>query len=138
MRKNAALAVTPEPQALELVNTIINSCADAKGKDIAVLDVSKIFGIADYFIVVSGRSDRQVRGIADKVLDGLDSQHAQIVSVEGMDTGHWVLIDCGEVIVHVFYEPVRAHYDIESLWANAKRVNIRTRRTVAGAELRAC
>lgn len=138
MRKNAALAVSPEPQALELVNTIINSCADAKGRDITVLDVSKVFGMADFFVVVSGRSDRQVQGIANRVLGGLDKPHAQIASIEGMDTGHWVLIDCGEVIVHIFYEPLRAHYDIESLWANAKRINIKTRKTVGGPELRAC
>ena len=138
MRKNAALAVTHEPPALELVNNIINACADAKGRDISVLDVSKIFDAADFFVIVSRRSDRQVQGIANKILAGIDKSQAQLSSIEGMETGHWVLIDCGEVIVHIFYEPVRSHYDLESLWADARRVGIKTRKTVAGAELRAC
>lgn len=138
MRKSTALAVNQEPQSLELVNTIINSCADAKGRDITVLDVSKIFGMADFFVVVSGRSDRQVQGIANRVLEGLGKDHSRTASVEGLDTGHWVLIDCGEVVVHVFYEPVRAHYDIESLWGSARRLGIKTRKSTGGAELRAC
>lgn len=138
MRKSAALAVNPEPQSLELVNSIINACAEAKGKDITVLDVSKIFGMAEYFVVVSGRSDRQVQGIANKVRAALEGPPpAQMLSTEGMDVGHWVLVDCGEVIVHIFYEPVRSHYDIESLWAKAKRLNIKMRKGSNGIELRA-
>jgi len=136
MRKNTATALNADSQSLEVVNQIINACADAKGKDISVLEVSEFFGMADYFVVVSGRSDRQVQGIANKTLEALESGGITPVSLEGMETGHWVLIDTGDVIVHVFYEPVREHYDLESLWSKARKLSIRMRRKSSGTELR--
>jgi ribosome-associated protein len=115
---------TKELTPLELTTQIINACADAKGKDIAVLDVSKVFGLADYFIVVSGRSDRQVQGISNKVVDSLSRLGVHPAAREGLDEGQWVLLDYGDVIVHVFYEPARDHYDVESLWTKARRLEV--------------
>ncbi|MCB0311053.1 MAG: ribosome silencing factor [Bdellovibrionales bacterium] len=137
MVKNLANVVNPEPQPLEVVNRIINACADAKGKDIRVLDVSTVFGLADYFVIVSGRSDRQVQGITNKVLDTLLESNLKPINVEGIDEGHWVLADFGDVILHVFYEPVRAHYDIESLWFRARKLEIKNDKNQNGIVLRA-
>ena len=109
---------------LALVATVISACDETKGIDPAVLDVSDVFSLADYFVIVSGRSDRQVQGITHKILAKLAERNLEPLAVEGQERSHWVLIDCGEVIVHVFYEPVRAYYDLESLWHTARRLDI--------------
>lgn len=108
----------------QLVRHIVNSCADAKGRDIVVLDVSKNFDVASYFVIVSGRSDRQVQGISNRILHDLDTAGYKPFSTNGLDQGHWVLLDCDDVIVHVFYEPLREHYNLEGLWTAARRVNV--------------
>lgn len=106
------------------VQRIVQSSEDAKGRDITVLDVREVFGLSDYFVVVSGRSDRQVQGITNRIIDDLGSAGIHPVSVEGFEDGQWVLIDFGDIVVHVFYEPQRAFYDIESLWTEAKRIDV--------------
>lgn len=103
---------------------ITEACLEAKGREITILGVEKVFDLSDYFVVVSGRSDRQVIGIANRILSDLEEQGQKPYSVEGLEDGHWVLIDYGETIVHIFYEPMREHYDIEGLWINAKRTDI--------------
>lgn len=124
MKENLA-EVVRQPSALLLVTQIINACADAKGKETVVLDVAKIFDLADYFIVVSGRSDRQVQGIANKVITTLAEHGMHPSSIEGLEEAQWVLLDYGDVILHVFYEQTREYYDIEGLWAQAPRLDIR-------------
>jgi len=111
-------------ESYRLVEQIVSACRDAKGRDVAVLDVSYGFDLADYFVVVSGRSDRHVQGICHKITSGLQIQDQKPLAVEGFDDGHWVLMDCGEVIIHVFYEPMRTHYDIEGLWLKAERIHM--------------
>ena len=121
---SASIPTTQKSAALSLAERVIDACAEANGRDIAVLNVTGIFALADYFVVVSGKSDRQVQGISNKVLDSLEHSGERALAVEGMDDGQWVLIDLGDVIVHVFYEPLRAHYDLESLWRRAKRLDV--------------
>jgi len=98
------------------------SCAkeadDRKATDIVLLDVSKITTVADYFLICSGRSSRQVQGIADAVQTRLRELGVRPLGVEGEREGHWVLLDYGDVIVHIFYQPIRALYDLESLWSD--------------------
>ena len=139
MPRNLAEAETiadkVQPQTVEIANHVINACADAKGENIVVLDVSKISDLAKYFIIVSGRSDRQVQGLANRICLTLDQSQVKSFSIEGLQQGHWVLIDCDDVVVHVFYEPIRAHYDLESLWIKAKRVELKARKTREGQSL---
>ncbi|MHC1725209.1 MAG: ribosome silencing factor [Syntrophobacteraceae bacterium] len=90
-----------------------------KGLDLVVLDVSRFSSFADYFIICSGKSSRQVQGISDNVETNLKAKGLRPLGVEGKSEGHWVLMDYGDVIIHVFYEPVRFFYDLESLWADA-------------------
>jgi ribosome-associated protein len=78
------------------------------------------------FIVCSGRSNRQVVAIADNIQKDLKTQRIKPLSVEGTKEGHWTLLDYGHVIIHVFYEPVRAFYDLEGLWVDAKRVKTKS------------
>jgi ribosome-associated protein len=82
---------------------------------------------SDYFIVVSGRSDRQVQGITNRVIEELLSIGVKPLSVEGYEQSQWVLIDCGDVVVNVFYEPVRQFYDVESLWMRARKLEVASR-----------
>ena len=101
----------------------INAVMGKKAIDLVVLDVRELTSVSDIFIICSGRSHRQVSAIADYVQVNLKKHAIKPLSVEGKKEGHWVLLDYGHVIIHVFYEPVRAFYDLEGLWIDAKRIN---------------
>ncbi|MFN4897086.1 MAG: ribosome silencing factor [Pseudomonadota bacterium] len=122
MTDNLALVVKEDAASLTTVKRIVRACEDVKGQETTILDVHSISDVADYFVVVSGRSDRQVQGITNRVVEELCRSGVKPLSVEGYEDGQWVLVDCGDVVVHIFYEPVRALYDIESLWMRAKRL----------------
>lgn len=123
MNKNLAVIGASKAESLSVAKHIVQACEDVKGQEVVVLDVASISDIADYFIVASGRSDRQVQGITNRVIEELAKQGVRPLSVEGYEDGQWVLIDCGEVVAHVFYEPVRELYDLESLWMRARKLN---------------
>lgn len=93
-----------------------------KAQGVVVLDVHDLTSLADYFIICSGKSNRQVSAIADHVQRELKTAGIRPLSVEGAREGHWVLMDYGYVVIHIFYEPVRNFYDLEGLWADAPRV----------------
>jgi ribosome-associated protein len=93
-----------------------------KALNLLVLDVSRFSSFADYFIICSGKSSRQVQGIADNIEDELKTRGLKPIGTEGKREGHWVLMDYGDVIIHLFYEPVRFFYDLESLWSEASRI----------------
>jgi len=93
-----------------------------KATDLVVLDVRGLTSIADFFIICSGSSNRQVMAIAEFIQIDLKKHGIKPLSVEGLKEGHWVLIDYGHVIIHVFYEPLRSFYDLEGLWTDAKRI----------------
>lgn len=102
------------------------SCAkeadNRKASNIVLLDVSKITTLADYFLICSGRSSRQVQGIAEAVQARLRELGVRPLGVEGEREGHWVLLDYGDVIMHIFYQPIRELYDLESLWSEGAAV----------------
>lgn len=126
MSERLARRNSMDGSADDLMRKIASACLEVKAKDVVGLDVRGIFDLSDYFILASGRSDRQVQGIANRVLALLEEQGANLVSIEGFEDGHWILIDTGDIVVHVFYEPKREHYDIESLWARARKVDLNT------------
>ena len=95
---------------------------DRKAYDLILLEVRELTSIADYFIVCSGRSDRQVQSIAQGIEENLRSKGIRPHAVEGVARGQWVLMDFSDVIVHIFYQPVREFYDLEGLWIDAPRV----------------
>ena len=101
----------------------INAVMGKKAIDMVVLDVRELTSFSDIFIVCSGRSNRQVSAIAEYIQVNLKKHAIKPLSVEGKKEGHWVLLDYGHVIIHVFYEPVRAFYDLEGLWIDAKRID---------------
>lgn len=97
---------------------------EKKARDLVVLEVRELTSIADYFIICSGSSDRQVQSIAQGIEENLSEAGHSPLSVEGAQRGHWVLMDFSDVIVHIFYEPVREFYDLDGLWGHAPRVEL--------------
>lgn len=97
---------------------------EKKAYDLVLMEVRDLTSIADYFIICSGRSDRQVQSIAQGIEENLRALGVRPHSVEGVARGQWVLMDFSDVIVHIFYEPVREFYDLEGLWADAPRVEL--------------
>ena len=100
------------------IQAVLGKKADA----VVALDVSGLTSIADTFIICSGRSSRQVSAISEHVERFLKENGIRPLSVDGRKEGHWVLMDYGDVIVHVFYEETRTFYDLEGLWVDAKRI----------------
>jgi len=97
------------------------AAVDRKAGDLVVLDIGDLSSVADYFVICSGRSDTQVQAIADAIERRLRDHGHRPLSVEGRERGQWILMDYGDVVVHVFYTPVRAFYDLERLWSRARR-----------------
>ena len=98
---------------------------EKKAFNVRVLEVQGISTLTDYLLLASGRSDRQVQAVAESVRAGLKKDHAVApLAIEGMNEGRWVLIDYGDVMVHVFQEPVREFYDLDGLWSEAPEVSI--------------
>ncbi|WP_428547502.1 ribosome silencing factor [Profundibacter sp.] len=102
-----------------LLESILSSLDDNKAEDVVSIDLKGKSEIADYMIVCSGRSSRQVSAIAEKLSDDLKQTFEIYPKVEGKDQGDWVLIDAGDVIVHVFRPEVREFYQLEKLWQGA-------------------
>jgi len=111
----------PPGTSLDL-DPYINAVMGKKAIDLVVLDVRGLTSFSDIFIICSGRSNRQVSAIAEHIQVNLKKHAIKPLSVEGKKEGHWVLLDYGHVIIHVFYEPVRTFYDLEGLWIDAKRI----------------
>ena len=111
---------TSELKALECAKAAI----DKKAENVKVLDLSGLSGFTDYFVIASGSSDRQVKAISDSIQFNMESTGREVLSVEGYADGRWVLMDCGDVIVHLFLDALREYYDLETLWADAPRLKI--------------
>jgi ribosome-associated protein len=105
------------PDAEETLRLVLASIDDMKAEDTVTIDLAGKTSIADTMVVTSGRSNRQVGAIADRVLDDLRKAGLKNLRVEGMPHCDWVLIDAGDVIVHVFRPEVRAFYQLEKMWA---------------------
>ena len=97
---------------------------EKKARDLVVMEVRDVTSIGDYFVICAGSSDRQVQSIAQGIEENLSEAGHPPLSVEGVHRGHWVLMDFYDVIVHIFYEPVREFYDLEGLWGHAPRVEL--------------
>jgi ribosome-associated protein len=111
---------TARPTAL----AIAKAGLDKKAEDVTVLDVRGLAGYADYFVVMTADSDRQSAAIADNVEEAMKKMGVSKVSVEGYETGRWVLLDYGDVLAHVMSAESRGFYDLEGLWADAPRFSV--------------
>lgn len=116
---------TSAPKAgRELALKIAEAALDKKASRIEIIDVRGKVDYTDYVIVMSGRSDRQVAAIARGIEEDLKLKHATACSgIEGLPQGNWVLLDFGDVVVHIFHQDTRGYYDLEALWLDADRVD---------------
>ena len=107
------------PDAEETLRLVLHRLDDMKAEDTVTIDLTGKTTIADAMVVTSGRSNRHVTSIADSAVEGLNKAGLKGIRVEGKKNGDWVLIDAGDVIIHVFRPEVRAFYDLEKMWAGA-------------------
>ncbi len=113
------------PQGDTLLAHVLKSLDDDQALDIVEIDLRGKSEIADYMVVCSGRSSRQVVSISDRLTDRLKQDHGVLSKVEGKDAGDWVLIDAGDVIVHVFRPEVRDFYQLEKMWLSPEQAAAR-------------
>jgi ribosome-associated protein len=97
---------------------------DHKAIDLVILEVKKLSSFADYFVICSASSDRQVQAIASHIEEKLGKLGLRTLGIEGKSEGRWVLLDYGDVIIHIFYDPIREFYDLERLWSDAPKVDL--------------
>lgn len=109
---------------LEKTRRIVAAALDRKAEDVVALDVREVSSFADTFVVATGRSDRQVRAIADAIEEAVRAQGEAPLGVEGYAEGRWVLMDLTDVIVHIFHPETREFYDIERLWGDAAPIEL--------------
>jgi ribosome-associated protein len=100
----------------------VEAALEKKAYDVAVVQVEHLSSIADYFLIATGRSDVQVQAIARGIEERMDRENARPISVEGLNHGHWVVLDYNDVVVHLFFEPVREFYRLELNWTDAHEV----------------
>lgn len=108
----------------ERILLCVNASLRNKAKDLVILNVKTLSSFADYFIICSGTSDRQVQAIASSIQETLKAFGILPLGMEGERLGKWVLMDYDDVIIHIFYDPIREFYDIERLWSDAPRMKI--------------
>jgi ribosome-associated protein len=106
------------------IDVAIGAAEDKKAVDLIVLDLRKAAGFTDFFVIASGTNPRQVRAIADAVMESLAADGAKPAHVEGYDRSEWILIDYFDFIVHVFAPETRVFYGLERLWGNAERIEV--------------
>ncbi len=109
-------------ESTELARKILDLIVEKKGSDVTLLDIRPVSMIADYFVICSGGSERQVQAIGEEVENNLKAAHIRPLHVEGAPSSGWVLMDYGGVIVHIFAPAVREYYQLEKLWSKAKTV----------------
>lgn len=105
---------------LEIAHTIVDVLEEKKGEDIILLDIHEITIFADYFVICSGTSERMLRALADSALEEAKNKHDLLGRVEGSASNGWVLVDFGDIILHLFSPERREYYHLEDLWNSGK------------------
>jgi ribosome-associated protein len=118
-RASREAEVKAEREALELARRVVDLAEDKKAADIVLLEVRTLTTMTDYFVICSGGSERQLRGIADGIVEGVKETGMRPIGREGGPTDHWLLLDFGSVVVHVMATPEREYYALEKLWSEA-------------------
>jgi ribosome-associated protein len=108
----------------DMARLAAGAALDKKALDPIALDLRQLSSVADFFVILTGTSDRHVQAVAHNVLEAFDALGIILLGEEGLKDGKWVLLDYGEVVVHVFLKPVREYYDIERLWIDAPSLDL--------------
>lgn len=106
------------------LDIFIQAAQGKKALDIVVMDLRNMNAITDYFIICSGRSSRQVMAIAEHIQKEMRNSRIRPLGVEGQGSGHWILLDYGHIVIHIFYDPIRRFYNLEGLWSDVPRIQI--------------
>ncbi|HZG84122.1 ribosome silencing factor [Paenibacillus sp.] len=114
--------MTVSPDAL--LQIAVEAAEDKKAQNIVALDLKGISPVADYYVICHGNSDTQVQSITTEIRKKAEESGVRVRGVEGFDTARWVLLDIGDVVVHVFHREEREYYNIERLWSDAKSVEL--------------
>jgi len=112
--------ILPKEKALDICNLALEKKAD----DVVMLDMQRISSFCDYFVITSAGSFKKTRAIADHIEGSLTRKKIKPYHAEGKGDGHWILLDYGDVVVHVFYEEARDFYGLERLWGDAKQIDV--------------
>ena len=111
---------TAKKTTQKLQRAIVDGLEDVKAQDIQVFDSEHLSALFERVIVASGTSNRQTRALANNVHEKVKDNGGDVLSTEGEDTGEWVLVDCGDIVVHIMQAPIRAYYNLEELWDPSK------------------
>lgn len=113
---------TTETDERTVLRQVVAAALDRKALELRVLDLDRVSGFTEHFLICSGTSDRQVQAIADAVVERLRESGRKPLSIEGYQNARWVLVDCGSFVAHVFDEETRDFYALEKLWSDAPEV----------------
>jgi ribosome-associated protein len=115
------------------LDVFVRSALGKNARNLVLLDVGHLTSLADAFLICHGTSNRQVSAIAEHIQRDLRKNGIKALSVDGLREGHWVLMDYGHVVIHVFYESTRSFYNLEGLWSDARRIQTESLKGVADA-----
>ncbi len=108
----------------EKIEICYQAVIDKKGENVVILDLQKITSFTDYFLICSGSSTKHVQSIADEIIRRLGKKEKKGGNIEGYQAGKWILVDCIDVVAHIFHEETRNYYNIERLWGDADKIKI--------------
>lgn len=123
--KNAKVKKVKRPTSRTVVKHVAQAASDHKAEDVVILDLRKLSGFTDFFVICTGRSDRHVLAIADAIEEEMTKKRIRLLSEEGYRLGHWVVLDYGDVVAHIFHPTEREHYRLERLWHDVPRLKMR-------------
>lgn len=115
---------TGKEHSKDMVRLAIKALEDKKAEDIKVIDISEVSVLADYFVIASGTNRSQIQALTDNVEEQLGRNGSAVKQIEGYDAANWVLMDFGDIIVHVFDRENRLFYDLERIWRDGKQVEL--------------
>ncbi len=111
-------------KSLEMTRLAIKALEEKKGEDIRLIDISQVSVLADYFLIAGGSNRNQIQALCDSVEEVLGRAGYPVRQIEGFDTANWVLMDFGDLIVHIFDKENRLLYDLERIWADGRQINL--------------
>ncbi|WP_437696474.1 ribosome silencing factor [Levilactobacillus brevis] len=111
-------------ESKEILEIAVKAAENKRAEDLTALDMTKVSLMADYFLIMEANSSRQIQAIADEITDQMASNGVKMRDVEGKNEANWILIDLGDVVVHVFQKEQRSHYNLEKLWSDAPTVDL--------------
>ena len=117
-------ATRNDAERIAKASLVVEAALERKAEDVIALDVRAVTSFADTFVLATGRSDRQVRAIAEAILEAIEAHGERALGIEGKQEGRWVLLDLGDVIAHVFQPEVRTYYDLDRLWSDAPTLDL--------------